>query len=109
VNYVVPADLHGGIFGQRDKGADRRSGSTFADAEVVETFPALSVTLIWTVCTPSRSVGAVVCQALPSMEYWVKATPEVASDAVAERTAGETYQLLAPSGTAGLTDRLLEP
>jgi hypothetical protein len=32
--------------------------------------------------------------------------PEVASEAVAVRTAGETYQLFDPSGAAGLTDRL---
>jgi hypothetical protein len=32
--------------------------------------------------------------------------PEVASEAVAVRTAGEIYQLFAPSGAAGLTDRL---
>ena len=80
---------------------------TVTGAAVV-VLPAMSVarkTIEWVPSTPSLSEEP-FCQAPPSTRYWVLAMPEVASESVAVRTAGETYQLFEPSGAAGLTDRL---
>jgi len=60
-------------------------------------------TIVWVPSAPSL-IEAPFCQAPPSTWYWVLARPEVTSEAAAVSTAGETYQLFAPSGMAGLTE-----
>jgi hypothetical protein len=84
-----------------------RSTVTVTGAAGVE-LPATSVarkTIEWVPSTPSLN-EAPFCQAPPSTLYWVLLTPEVASESVAVRTAGEIYQLFDPSGADGLTERV---